>query len=62
MDKETREKKHNHKLKLINVSAYDGSENEDIAIYWCEICGAIQEDIESDGRFVRHYAIYKPSP
>lgn len=51
---------HKHKVIKIHESVYDGSENLDIVSYWCEICGAIQQDIESDGRFVQHYKIYTP--
>jgi hypothetical protein len=49
-----------HKLIKISKCVWDGAENEDIVAYWCERCGAIQKDIESDGRFIRHHKVHKP--
>lgn len=50
-----------HRLSKIAEQNYDTALNLDLAIYWCKDCGAIQMDIESDGRFIRHHKVLYPT-
>jgi len=50
--------KNSHQLQ--ELLKYSQGGNEDVVLYWCNKCGSVQIDIESDGRFIRTAQAYKP--